>query len=237
MIVLPAIDLYEGKAVRLYKGDYAQMTVYSAEPLGVARAFFNAGARFAHVVDLEGAKLGATPNFDLVADIAQRSGLNIEVGGGIRSEETIRRYLNAGVARVVLGTAAANDTGFVQAMVEAYGEAVAVGVDLKDGRVAVKGWTETNGLTGEEFCAQLEAAGVKTVICTDVSRDGAMRGANRALYRSLLTSFKMRFIASGGVSSLDDISALKTLGLYGAIVGKAYYAGAIDLKRAIEVAT
>lgn len=236
MIVLPAIDLCEGKAVRLYKGDYAQMTVYSGDPLGVARAFFKTGAQFVHIVDLEGAKSGATPNFELVAEIAQNSGLKVEVGGGIRSEETVRRYLGAGVTRVILGTAAANDMAFVQKMVDTYGEAIAVGVDLKNGRVAVKGWTETSGLTGEAFCAQLEAAGVQTVICTDVSRDGAMQGTNRALYKALSEAFGMRFIASGGVSSLDDIIALKALGLYGAIVGKAYYTGAIDLKRAIEAA-
>lgn len=236
MIVLPAIDLFGGKAVRLYRGDYAQMTVYSGDPLGVARAFFSAGARHVHIVDLEGARFGTTPNFDVVAAITQNSGLKVEAGGGIRSAETVRRYLEAGVERVILGTSAANDAGFVREMVQTYGAAIAVGVDLKDGRVAVKGWTETTGLTGEEFCSQLEAAGVRTVICTDVSRDGAMQGANRALYQALLESFGMRFIASGGVSSLDDISALKALGLYGAIIGKAYYTGAIDLGRAIEAA-
>jgi len=236
MIVLPAIDLYEGKAVRLFQGDYAQMTVYSGDSLGVARAFFSAGAQFVHIVDLEGAKSGATPNFDLVAAIAKDSGLNVEVGGGIRSAETVRRYLDAGVARVILGTAAANDVDFVRELVQEFGEAIAVGVDLKDGRVAVNGWTEMSGLSGEEFCAGLEAAGVRTVICTDVSRDGAMQGANHALYKTLLESFGMRFIASGGVSSLDDISALKALGLYGAIIGKAYYTGAFDLGRAIKAA-
>lgn len=236
MIVLPAIDLCGGKAVRLYRGDYAQMTVYSGDPLGMARAFFSAGARHVHIVDLEGARFGTTPNFDVVAAITQNSGLKVEAGGGIRSAETVRRYLEAGVERIILGTSAANDAGFVREMVQTYGAAIAVGVDLKDGRVAVKGWTETTGLTGEEFCSQLEAAGVRTVICTDVSRDGAMQGANRALYQTLLESFGMRFIASGGVSSLDDISALKALGLYGAIIGKAYYTGAIDLGRAIEAA-
>ena len=236
MIVLPAIDLCEGKAVRLLKGDYAQMTVYSGDPLGVARAFFGAGAQFVHIVDLDGAKSGTTPNFELVAEIAKSSGLKVEIGGGIRSEETVRRYLDAGVTRVILGTAAASNIEFVRKMVKTYGEAIAVGVDLKEGRVAVKGWTETSGLSGEEFCAELEAAGVRTAICTDVSRDGAMQGTNRALYKALSEAFSMRFIASGGVSSLDDIIALKALGLYGAIVGKAYYTGAIDLKRAIEVA-
>jgi len=236
MIILPAIDLYEKKAVRLYKGDYEQMTVYSDDPAGVAKAFFDAGTAFIHMVDLEGAKSGTTPNFDVVADIAQNSGLKVEIGGGIRSEATIQKYLNAGVTRVILGTAAANDLDFVRGMVETYGEAIAIGVDLRDGYVAVKGWTETSGLSGEDFCAQLEAIGVKTVICTDISRDGAMRGTNRALYQTLNETFDIDFVASGGVSSLDDIRALKALGLYGAIVGKAYYTGAIDLKQAIEVA-
>jgi len=236
MIILPAIDLYEKKAVRLYKGDYEQMTVYSDDPAGVAKAFFDAGTAFIHMVDLEGAKSGTTPNFDVVADIAQNSGLKVEIGGGIRSEATIQKYLNAGVTRVILGTAAANDLDFVRGMVETYGEAIAVGVDLRDGYVAVKGWTETSGLSGEDFCTQLEAIGVKTVICTDISRDGAMRGTNRALYQTLNETFDIDFVASGGVSSLDDIRALKALGLYGAIVGKAYYTGAIDLKQAIEVA-
>lgn len=236
MIILPAIDLYEKKAVRLYKGDYQQMTVYSDDPAGVAKAFFDAGAEFIHMVDLEGAKSGMTPNFDVVADIAQNSGLKVEIGGGIRNEATIQKYLNTGVTRVILGTAAANDLNFVRDMVEKYNDAIAVGVDLKDGYVAIKGWTETSGQTGEDFCAQLEAIGVKTVICTDISRDGAMRGTNRALYQSLNETFDMDFIASGGVSGMDDIHALKALGVYGAIVGKAYYTGAIDLKQAIEVA-
>ncbi len=236
MIILPAIDLFEKKAVRLYKGDYKQMTVYSDDPAHVADAFFDAGAEFIHMVDLEGAKSGATPNFDVVADIAQNSGLKVEIGGGIRSEETIQTYLDAGAARVILGTAAANDLDFVRRMVGKYGAAIAVGVDLRDGYVAVRGWTETSGLTGEDFCAQLEAIGVKTVICTDISRDGAMRGTNRRLYQTLNETFDMNFIASGGVSSMDDIRALKELGLYGAIVGKAYYTGVIDLKQAIEVA-
>ncbi len=236
MIILPAIDLYEKKAVRLYKGDYQQMTVYSDDPAGVAKAFFDAGAEFIHMVDLEGAKSGMTPNCNIVVDIAQNSGLKVEIGGGIRNEATIQKYLSAGVTRVILGTAAANNLSFVRDMVEKYNDAIAVGVDLKDGYVAIKGWTETSGQTGEDFCAQLEAIGVKTVICTDISRDGAMRGTNRALYQSLNETFDMDFIASGGVSSMDDIHALKSLGVYGAIVGKAYYTGAIDLKQAIEVA-
>lgn len=236
MIVLPAIDLYEKKAVRLLRGDYNQMTVYSDDPPALAKAFRDAGAEQIHLVDLEGAKSGETPNFEIAARIVRESGLSAEIGGGIRDEETILRYLEAGVGRVILGTAAANDLGFVARMVQKFGAAIAVGVDLRDGFVAVRGWTQTSGLSGMDFCKSLEKIGVRTVICTDIARDGAMAGANRALYRALGEAFRMNFIASGGVSSLDDISALKALGLYGAIVGKAYYTGAIDLGEAIREA-
>lgn len=236
MIILPAIDLYEKKAVRLYKGDYAKMTVYSEDLTTLAGEFREAGAEWLHIVDLEGAKCGGTPNFDVAAKIIRTSGLSVELGGGIRDEETVLRYLDAGVDRVILGTAAANNLGFVADMVAKYGSAIAVGVDLRDGMVAVKGWTETTGLSGMDYCKSLEEIGVQTVICTDISRDGAMAGANRALYRDLMASNKMRFIASGGVSSLEDIRALKELNLYGAIVGKAYYTGALKLAEAISEA-
>ena len=233
MILLPAIDLFEQKAVRLYKGDYGKMTVYSEDPPALARAFREAGATHLHMVDLEGAKSGETQNFDVITKIVRTSGLSVEVGGGIRSEETILRYLDAGVSRVILGTAAANNLAFVEEMVQKYGAAISVGVDLRDGFVAVKGWTETSGLTGMDFCKSLQSIGVASVICTDIARDGAMAGANKALYRELAAAFTMDFIASGGVSSIEDIRALKALGLYGAIVGKAYYTGDIDLAAAI----
>ena len=236
MIILPAIDLYEKKAVRLYKGEYSKMTVYSEDPPKLAQEFREAGAEWLHMVDLEGARCGGTPNFDIAAKIIRTSGLSVELGGGIRDEETVLRYLDAGVNRVILGTAAASNIHFVADMVAKYGSAIAVGVDLRDGMVAVKGWTETTGLSGMDYCKSLEEIGVRTVICTDISRDGAMGGANRALYAELMTDSKMRFIASGGVSSLEDIRALKELGLYGAIVGKAYYTGAVKLAEAIAEA-
>lgn len=236
MILLPAIDLYEKKAVRLYKGEYSKMTVYSEDPPKLAQEFREAGAEWLHMVDLEGAKCGGTPNFDIAAKIIRTSGLAVELGGGIRDEETILRYLDAGVNRVILGTAAASNINFVASMVAKYGSAIAVGVDLRDGMVAVKGWTETTGLSGLDYCKSLEEIGVQTVICTDISRDGAMAGANRALYRDLMETSKMRFIASGGVSSLEDVRALKELNLYGAIIGKAYYTGAIKLADAITEA-
>ena len=236
MILLPAIDLYEKKAVRLYKGEYSKMTVYSEDPPKLAQEFREAGAEWLHMVDLEGARCGGTPNFDIAAKIVRTSGLLVELGGGIRDEETVLRYLDAGVNRVILGTAAANNINFVADMVAKFGSAIAVGVDLRDGMVAVKGWTETTGLSGMDYCKSLEEIGVATVICTDIARDGAMAGANRALYRDLMESSKMRFIASGGVSSLEDIRALNALGLYGAIIGKAYYTGAIKLADAITEA-
>jgi phosphoribosylformimino-5-aminoimidazole carboxamide ribotide isomerase len=236
MILLPAIDLYEKKAVRLYKGEYSKMTVYSEDPPKLAQEFREAGAEWLHMVDLEGARCGGTPNFDIAAKIIRTSGLAVELGGGIRDEDTILRYLDAGVNRVILGTVAASNINFVANMVAKYGSAIAVGVDLRDGMVAVKGWTETTGLSGMDYCKSLEEIGVRTVICTDISRDGAMAGANRALYRDLMETSKMRFIASGGVSSLEDVRALKELHLYGAIIGKAYYAGAIKLADAITEA-
>lgn len=236
MKIFPAIDLIDGCAVRLTKGDYTQKTVYSASPADVALRFRDAGAEFLHLVDLNGAKNGETPNFDTVRDIVRLSGLKAEIGGGIRNEETVKRYLDAGVLRVILGTAAVQDPEFLQRMVQTYGDAVAVGVDMKDGFVAVKGWTELSEKTCAQFCGELEAIGVKTVICTDVSKDGMLGGANVELYRTLSKQFPMDFIASGGVSSLSDIAALRDMGLSGAIIGKAYYEGAIDLAAAIREA-
>lgn len=236
MYIFPAIDLYAGQAVRLYRGDYNQMTVYSREPVQTALAFARAGTEHIHLVDLEGAKTGKPENLAVIRSIVEQAGLFSQVGGGIRNMETVETYLNAGVNRVILGTAAVKDPAFLKAALERYGERIAVGVDLKDGFVAVKGWTETSGLRAEEFFGQLEDLGVRTVICTDISRDGAMKGANRALYRQLSQTYGMDLIASGGVSSLEDVAALRDMGLYGAILGKAYYLGAVDLKEAVEVA-
>jgi len=236
MYILPAIDLYDGKAVRLYKGDYENMTVYSDDPLAVARDFEAAGAEYIHMVDLQGAKDGTCPNFDTVAAVAANTGLKVEIGGGIRSEETIRRYIDAGVHRVILGTAAITDWDFFSDMVAKYGSRIAAGADCRDGYVAIKGWMETSAVTCHEFCEKLDAIGVKTLICTDISKDGAMQGTNRELYADLAGRFSMDIIASGGVSSLEDIRSLRDMGLHGAILGKAYYIGAVDLRQAIEVA-
>ena len=236
MILYPAIDLVGGKAVRLYKGDYAQMTVYSEDPVSVARDFQAAGAKRMHLVDLEAAKTGIPANAETIRAIAEQTDLFLEVGGGIRNMDILETYLSLGVDRAILGTAAVTDPQFLEEAVEKYGERVAVGVDLKDGLVAIRGWTETSELTADAFFARMEAIGVKTVICTDISRDGAMKGTNRELYRSLSEKFSIDLIASGGVSDLGDIAALKAMGLHGAIIGKACYTGAIDLKEALEVA-
>ena len=236
MLILPAIDLYEQKAVRLYKGDYDNMTVYSDNPLEVARKFRECGATFIHLVDLEGAKFGTTPNLDIVRKIVEYTDLDVEIGGGIRDDETVRKYIDIGVRRVILGTAAVTDDAFLRRCVEKYKDSVAVGVDLKDGYVAIKGWTEKSQKTADEFFSHLSDIGVKTVICTDISKDGAMKGTNRELYKELSAKYSMDIVASGGVSDLEDIKALREMNLYGAIVGKAYYIGAIDLKEAIEVA-
>ncbi len=236
MLILPAIDLYDKKAVRLYKGDYEQMTVYSSNPLEIARKFQECGATFIHMVDLEGAKNGTTPNIDEVRKVVEYTDLKVEIGGGIRDEETVKKYIDIGVERVILGTAAVTDDAFLQKMVSKYKEAIAVGVDLKDGYVAIKGWTEKSALTADEFFSHLSETGVKTVICTDISKDGAMQGTNRELYKELSEKYTMDIVASGGVSSIDDIKALREMNLYGAILGKAYYIGAVDLKEAVEVA-
>ena len=236
MLIYPAIDLYQGKAVRLYKGDYAQMTVYSDDPVSVAQEFQKAGAKRMHLVDLEAAKSGVPANAATIRAIAENTDLFLEVGGGIRNMEILETYLSLGVDRAILGTAAVTDPQFLREAVEKYGEKVAVGVDLKDGFVAIKGWTETSELTAEAFFERMEALGVRTIICTDISRDGAMKGTNRALYKALSEKFAIDLIASGGVSSMEDIAALKEMGLHGAIIGKAYYTGAIDLKEALEAA-
>ena len=236
MLIFPAIDLYDGKAVRLYKGDYGQMTVYSENPPEIAEAFYNTGAKCMHLVDLEGAKTGETPNLETIKRIRAAALLFTEVGGGVRSMAVVERYLNAGVDRVILGTAAVTDPAFLREAVETYKERIAVGVDIKDGKVAIRGWTEKSGLDAFDFCRELQSIGVRTIICTDISKDGAMQGTNRALYGELSKTFSLNIVASGGVSSIDDIKALRALDLYGAIIGKAYYTGAIDLKQALEAA-
>jgi phosphoribosylformimino-5-aminoimidazole carboxamide ribotide isomerase len=236
MKIFPAIDLYEGKAVRLYKGDYNQVTVYSDNPIEIAKDFESQGATELHTVDLEGARDGGTPNIEIIKSFVENTNLNVEVGGGIRSMDVVKAYLDAGVRRVILGTAAVTDEEFLLEAVKLYGDKIAVGADIKDGMVAIKGWVEKSQYTTFEFFEKLSNIGVSTVICNDISKDGAMQGTNRELYKELSEKFKMNIIASGGVSSLDDIKALSKMNMYGAIIGKAYYTGAVKISDALEVA-
>ena len=237
MLIIPAIDLYGGKAVRLLKGDYAQMTVYEEKPARLLNAFREEGAKAVHVVDLEGARDGQTPNLKLISDMKAGTSLFMQVGGGVRSMDIVSRYLeDARVDRVIIGTAAVTDPGFVEQAVRRYQDKIAVGVDIRDGLVAIRGWTATSGLEAFAFCRRMEELGVKTIISTDISRDGALQGANRDLYQRLSEELKVHIIASGGVSSVEDILALRRLGMYGAIVGKAYYEGRLPLRVAIEAA-
>ncbi|MBQ9090683.1 MAG: 1-(5-phosphoribosyl)-5-[Anaerotignum sp.] len=235
MELFPAIDLIGGCAVRLVKGDYAQKTVYSDNPAEVAKSFAAAGAKYLHVVDLEGAKDGGTPNLETIKNIVEKGGLLVEVGGGIRSEEVIKKYLDAGVFRVILGTAAVQNPAFLKEMVQKYGEKIAVGVDIKDGMVAIKGWTEVSQESCFDFCEKLQKIGVKTIICTDISKDGLLSGTNLGLYKELSEKFSVDIVASGGVTTLDDVKKLADMGMYGAILGKALYTGNIDLKAAVEL--
>lgn len=235
MKIFPAIDLYEKKAVRLLKGEYDKMTVYSDNPIEIAEDFKRSGAEFIHVVDLEGAKDGTTPNIEVVTEIAKKTGLFVEVGGGIRTMDVLERYFSAGVSRAILGTAAVSDEAFLKEAISVYGEKIAVGADVKDGYIAIKGWVEKSEYTLDAFFAKMQSLGVKTVICTDISKDGAMRGTNLEMYRELSKKYSVDIIASGGVSSIEDVKALSKMNLYGAIIGRAYYVGAINIKEAIEV--
>lgn len=236
MKIFPAIDLYSGKAVRLFKGDYAEMTVYSDDPLSVAKDFEKSGAKYVHLVDLEGAKFDSTPNASVVEGIAKNTNLFVEIGGGIRNMKTVEEYFARGVDRVILGTAAVTDEAFLKEALEKYGERIAVGADIKDGYVAIKGWVEKSAYDVDSFFEKMQALGVDTVICTDVSKDGAMKGTNRELYKYLSEKYKVKIVASGGVSSMDDVLALKEMNVDGAIIGKAYYTGKIQLSEAIEKA-
>ena len=235
MNILPAIDLINGNAVRLLKGDYNKMTVYNNNPINVAKSFEDSGAEFIHIVDLDAAKDGVVHNFKIVKDIIDNTDLKVEIGGGIRSAETVQQYIDAGVFRVILGTIAVKNPAFVKEMCALYGDKIAVGVDVLDGKVAIKGWTEVSDVSMDELFSNLVDIGVKTVICTDISKDGAMQGTNISLYHELSNKYSIDIVASGGVSSMEDIKKLKAMDIYGAILGKAIYTGALNLKEVIEV--
>lgn len=235
MKLYPAIDLRGGRVVRLTQGDYSRMTVYGDDPCAQARQFAADGARFLHVVDLDGARDGTAANFAPITALAAQGGLFIEVGGGIRDEARIEAYLSRGVGRCILGTAAVRDFAFTRRMIARYGAAIAVGVDARDGKVAVSGWSQTSALDGIDFCRRLADAGCAAVIYTDISRDGAMQGTNLPLYAQLAAEVPMLAVtASGGISSLEELCALQRLGTAAAILGKSLYTGAIDLKAAIQ---
>lgn len=236
MKILPAIDLYNKCAVRLLHGDYQKMTVYSNNPLEIAKKFEEAGAEIIHIVDLEGAKLGTTPNIDVIAQIVNNTSLFCEVGGGIRDIETVEKYINIGVDRVIIGTAAVTDRAFLTEALKRFGDKIAVGADFKDGYIAIKGWLDISEYTLERFLTEMAELSVDNVIITDISKDGAMKGANLQLYRELSKKYSLKITASGGVSSISDVKELRLADIYGAIIGKAYYIGAIDLAEAIEVA-
>ena len=235
MIIFPAIDMYEGKVVRLLKGDYNKMTVYSENVVEKAVEIEAAGAEWLHLVDLEGAKEGSTPNLDYVEEICKKTGLKVEIGGGIRSEETIEQYLSVGVDRIILGTKAATDGKFLREMADKFVDKIAVGIDVKDEKVAVKGWLEVLDKNIFDFVGEIREIGIKNIIVTDIAKDGAMSGINTAFYEKLIAHTDMDITASGGVTRLDDLVELKKAGLYGAILGKAMYTGNIDLREALKV--
>ena len=236
MNIFPAIDLINGQVVRLLKGDYGRVTVYGNDPVAVAKDFEKCGAEYIHIVDLDAAKDGKVHNFDIIKAICDETNLKVEIGGGVRSEDVIKQYIDAGVYRVILGTIAIKNPDFTKEMIEKYKEKIAIGVDISEGMVAIHGWTEVSAISCDELFADLEKAGADCVICTDISKDGAMQGTNLELYRDLSKKYSINIVASGGVSSINDIHALKEMNLYGAILGKALYTGAVDLKEAIEVA-
>jgi phosphoribosylformimino-5-aminoimidazole carboxamide ribotide isomerase len=235
MLLYPAIDVYNGKVVRLSRGDYADMTIYNNDIYDQAMAFRELGAKYLHIVDLEGARDGATPNIGAIARAIQRSGLSAQVGGGIRSLDTIDRYIDIGAARVILGTAAANDPEFLSKAIELYGDKLAVGLDVKSGFIATHGWTQLSDETLPDALARLDSLGARAAIITDVSRDGMLGGANIGMYASALAHTNLQIIASGGVAGIGDITALRNLGVHGAIIGKAYYENRLNLREAIAL--
>ena len=236
MKIFPAIDLRNGNVVRLLKGDYGQETVYNENPLAVAKSFQKAGAEYLHVVDLDGAKDGETPNFTAVRDMIENTDLKVEIGGGIRTEEVIRKYAALGALRVIIGTMAIRDPEFTARMIRSYGKNVAIGVDISREKVAIEGWTNVTDTTVDEMFRSIIDQGARTIICTDIARDGAMEGTNTALYRRLVKEYGgyVDLVASGGISSEQELEVLAEIGVDGAIIGKALYTGAIDLAEVIR---
>lgn len=235
MKIFPAIDLRDGKVVRLTQGDYDQMVVYAADPDAIADQFLAAGASNLHVVDLDGAKDGTLANYDTIVKLAKHP-LFVEVGGGIRDEARIKTYLAAGVGRVILGSVAVEKPEFVAEMTAKYGEKIAVGVDARDGKVAIHGWKTVTDVDSVDFCKKLAEMGVKTVIYTDISKDGTLSGTNLEIYRELAKIEGLDIVASGGITFEQELETLTEMNISGAILGKALYTGRLDLARAVEIA-
>lgn len=231
MKIFPAIDLRFGKVVRLTEGDYNTTKEYSNDPVNIAKGFYKDGARYLHMVDLDGAKDGNTPNFDSVCNVAKQCDMFIEIGGGIRDEYIIKSYLDAGVDRVIIGTVAVENPDFLKEMVDKYKEKIAVGIDARNGKIATKGWTEITDVDSVEYCNTLNKMGVDTIIYTDIEKDGKMMGTNIDIYKQLSQIKGTNIVASGGITTTDELMVLKKIGVYGAIVGKAIYEGAINLER------
>lgn len=236
MLIYPAIDILGGKVVRLYRGDYGKVTPYSLTCAEAARRFQQCGARYLHAVDLDGAKSGGMENAACIGELIASTGLKVEIGGGIRTEERVQSYLSAGAHRVILGTAAVRDPDFAQQMAQKYGDKIAVAVDAAEGKVAAEGWRSVTKVDAVQFCRELAARGVRAVIYTDISRDGAMQGANLAVYGELVKIKGLAVTASGGVTFPQEIAKLRDMGVYAVILGKALYEGALDLKEAIALA-
>lgn len=236
MQIYPAIDLKNKQVVRLYKGDYAKVTVYSDNPVATALSFKEAGAGNIHLVDLDGAKEGSPINYGVIKDIVSETQLFAEVGGGIRDMRRIENYLKAGAGRVILGTAALENPDFLAEAVKEFGGSVAVGIDAKDGKVATRGWLDVSDTDAAEFAVRVRDAGVKTVIYTDISKDGTLSGTNMEVYGKLVKIGGLNVIASGGITYIDEIRQLARVGVYGAILGKALYAGLLNLADALRAA-
>ncbi len=234
MKILPAIDIFEKKAVRLFKGDYNQMTVYGT-PVEIAKGFEQKGASYIHLVDLEGARVGEPSNIETVSAVINSVNVPCEIGGGIRNINTVEKYVNVGADRIILGTSAVSDKAFLKQAISEFGKKIAVGVDARDGIVSISGWTEQSGIPTIEFIGEMLSLGIDTIICTDISKDGALSGTNTDLYKEILSKYELNLIASGGVTSIEDIRQLCECGTYGAILGKAIYNGNIKLEEAIAV--
>lgn len=236
MLLIPAIDLKDGEAVRLFKGDYNNKTVYSSSPESIAKIFEDVGAHYLHVVDLDGAKDACTSNLETIKKIRESISIPMELGGGIRNMDTVDLYLNdIGINRVILGTAAINNPEFLKEAINKYGpDRIVVGVDIKDGYVLTSGWLETSRVYYLDFLKYLESIGVKIIVCTDISKDGTLTGPSFPIYRSIKENTNLDFVVSGGVKDIEDILKVNELGYYGCIVGKAYYEGKIDLREVIS---